>query len=116
MEDQQTQDQQTQDQGAQVSQETPSQDSALQTPQADQPVPAEPERVGQPQETQPQETQPPAEAAVQQDQSAPDPVDQVAAQTAREQELQAQRDEHNARTGGGVDGVDGSQDSEQDQA
>lgn len=67
------------------SQETPTQDSGLQTPQPDQPVPTEAERSAQ--DAQPTESAPAR--------------DQVAEQAQRESDLEAQRREHNERTGGG---------------
>lgn len=106
------QDQSQPEQPAQ-SQEQPTEDSNLTTPQADQPVPSEPERTG---EDVP--TPPPADAAVQQDESAGEappkprfeqpepsaPVTSGAPQSAAQQEsdLNAQRQEHAARTGGGT--------------
>jgi hypothetical protein len=75
------------DQGDQ-SQEQATQDSGLTTPQPDQPAPTEAERAVQ-------------EAEGQQDESAREPVDQVAQAAQRESELEEARRVHNERTGGG---------------
>jgi hypothetical protein len=111
------------------SQEQPSQDSGLQTPQPDQPVPSEAERQPDDSTNDSAVGQAPADAAVQQDESAGDPPlgtpsnsqEQAAVQREteleqarrerqarlgnegeiREGEVQAQRQEHNQRTGGG---------------
>lgn len=108
--------------GSQVSQETPNTDSNLTTPQADQPVPPETERTGDGQQTQPEaDPQPtdgstaesnaadaaePQQAGVNFDdpyrKAAPLPErDQQAEHDERELARDAQRQEHNARTGGG---------------
>ena len=111
-----SQDQGQQGEGTQVSQETPTEDSGLQTPQADQPVPREGDRDGQGQETQPdavggsQASPGPsgqeAEGAVKPRFEQPEPSGPVTSggeqdPVQREQELQDERQEHNARTGGG---------------
>lgn len=122
---------------AQDSQFEPQQDSQLQTPQADQPVPAEEERQQQEAPVGPEATVgpsgQPAEGTVSgstfpsnEDQQATYDQQQAELEAERqlhnertgggdvaEGELQAQRDEHNARTAGTAeqaDAVDGTQD------
>jgi hypothetical protein len=81
-------------------QEQAADDSNLTTEQPDQPVQPEAER----QDAAPDETQ-----AAQPVESAPSeaPRDQNAEEAQRQQDLAAQRDEHNARTGGGAPVDDG---------
>jgi hypothetical protein len=81
-------------------QEEPAADSNLTTEQPDQPVQPEADR----QDAAPDEAQ-----AAQPVESAPSeaPRDQNAEEAQRQQDLAAQRDEHNARTGGGTPVDDG---------
>lgn len=118
--------------GAADSQQTPDQNSELQTPQPDQAVPSGDGNDGtqDPQGPQQAETTPDAAqaAAPVDNQSAPEPyqpshpplenagLDQQAAEAERQAELDAQRQEHNERTGGGetdTDGVHQTQDTDQ---
>lgn len=84
------------------SQEQPTQDSQLQTPQPDQPAPTEAERQeqvdGPTAEAGPSGQ--PAEGTVTAP-SFPTNQDQLDAEAQRQAERDAQRQEHNARTGGG---------------
>lgn len=100
----------------------PQQDSALQTPQPDQPVPADPETPAEAVDENPAGSTAtagpsgePAEGTV-----APSPYptseEQVEAHEQRQRELQAQNDEHNARTGGGVPAPESEPDTSADQA
>lgn len=83
------------------------QDSQLQTPQADQPIPSEPERqAAQPTDATPQGSGAPVQDGLQYKdpfrKSSPLPErDQQAEHDERERARDAQRQEHNARTGGG---------------
>jgi hypothetical protein len=100
----------------QVSTETPTEGSNLTTPQADQPIPNEGDRTGEGQETQPTDgstaeanaadAAPPQDAGV----SFDDPYrksgslterDQAAEEATKQAELDAARQLHNERTGGG---------------
>lgn len=85
----------TDEQQAQTSQEQSQQDSQLQTPQADQPIPATPQGSGAPVQDGLQYKDPFRKGA-----DLPE-RDQQTEHDAREAARDAQRQEHNARTGGG---------------
>lgn len=109
---------------SQVSQDTPTESSQLTTPQADQPVPNETERTGEGQTTQ-SEAQPTDGSTAESNADGAseqggvnfddpfrkgDPLperDQISEEDQRQRDLAAQRQEHNARTGGAeISGTD----------